>query len=64
MLCGPQFKGEKAYVGHKTTRKALKMVKFFSKFVTLSIFEMFAGRTNASGGPHAACVLETLEVGQ
>ncbi len=28
----------------------------------MSTFEMFAGRTNASGGPHAGRVLETPDL--
>jgi hypothetical protein len=28
----------------------------------LSIFKVFMGRTNASGGPHAARVFETADV--
>jgi hypothetical protein len=49
MLCGLQF-----------TRKALIISNIGSNFMILSVFETFAGRTNASGGPHAARVFETL----
>jgi hypothetical protein len=47
--------------GPQTTRKALKISKICSKLIILLNFEMLAGRTNASGGPHAARgrVLET-----
>ncbi len=42
---------EKSLCGPQITRKALKISQIYLKFTILSVFEMFAGRTNSSGGP-------------
>jgi hypothetical protein len=51
--------GEKAYARPKLQDKTLKISNNCSKFINLSNYEKFSGRTNASGGQHAARVLET-----
>jgi hypothetical protein len=54
MLRGPQFVWKKllrAAIYKKSPQNKLNLIKLY----ILVIFEVFAGRTNASGGPHAAC---------
>jgi hypothetical protein len=55
LIGGPHSK-EKTLRRPQTTRKALKISLIRSKFIILSIFGMFVGRTNASGGSHVACM--------
>ncbi len=53
LLRGLQFTGKKlsrAAIYKKSSQNKLNLTKLY----TLVIFEMFEGRTNASGGPHAA----------
>jgi hypothetical protein len=44
----------RAAISKKSPQNKLNLIKIYN-FV---IFEMFTGRTNASGGPHAARVFE------
>ncbi len=48
MLRGPQ---KKVFAGRNTLENPLKEVKFDKNFTFLAFFEVFAGLTNAFGGP-------------
>ncbi len=45
---------KKAFAGRNLQEKSSKKAKFDQTLYSFSFFEVFAGRTNASGGPHAA----------
>ncbi len=48
------------YKNRPRNKLNLKKANFYQNY-TLSIFSMFAGRINTSGGPHAACGLLVLD---
>jgi hypothetical protein len=60
MIRGSQFIRKKAFAGHNLQEKLKNKLNLLKgKTLNLSVFNMFTGSTNASGGPQSGRVFET-----